>query len=64
MKATMEGEFRSKIVKRNVLEDGCEEITLECGHLSIAVGGVFGDSMYCGQCVNDWVEEHRAEDVG
>jgi hypothetical protein len=46
--------FRRKVVKRRALDNGCEEITLECGHMLIPVGGVFEDSMYCGQCLHEF----------
>jgi len=51
--------FRRKVVKRRALDDGCEEITLECGHMLIAVGGVFEDSMYCAQCLHKFTSMRR-----
>jgi hypothetical protein len=47
------------VVKRRALENGSDEITLECGHMLIAVGGVFEDSMYCGQCLDEFTSMRR-----
>ena len=51
--------FRRKVVKRRALDNGCEEITLECGHTLITVGGVFEDSMYCAQCLDEFTSMRR-----
>jgi hypothetical protein len=50
-------EFRRKITKQHSLDDGCEEITLECGHMLIMViPGFERTEMECAQCIHEYLE--------
>lgn len=55
--------FDRRVVSREMMPDGCEEIKLECGHEVVLVNPteIKEATMPCAGCVNDWVDQRRAK---
>jgi hypothetical protein len=55
--------FTRDVVSRTLV-DGCLQIVLSCGHTLIMVVDTGETNMPCAQCVNEYVDEMRAENCG